>query len=68
MRHAGTVEVTQQEAPCHCIVQERGGAEETEDSGVRAEGQHEEGLRGLREANRDGQTVQVTGAGNDGGG
>ena len=53
MRHAGTVEGTQQEAPCHCVVQERGGAEETEDSGVRAEGQHGEGIRGLREANRD---------------
>ena len=68
MQHAGTVEGTQQEAPCHRVVQDRGGAEEMADSGGRAEGQHGEGLRGLWEANRDSRKVQVTEAGNDGGG
>ena len=68
MQHAGTVEGTQQEVPCHRVVQERGGEEETADSVGRAEGQHGEGLQGLREADRDSQKFQVPGAGNDGGG
>ena len=68
MRHAGTVEGTQRRAPCHRVVQERGGVEETADSGGRSKGHHREGLRGLQEVNRDGQTVQVPGACNDSGG
>ena len=68
MRHAGTVTGTQREAPCHRIVQERGGAEETADSGGRPEGKHGEGLLDLWEPNRYGQTVQVPGAGNADGG
>ena len=68
MRHAGTVAGTKWEAPRHRDVQERGRTEETADSGDRAEGQHGEGLRGLRESNRNGHQVQITGADNDGGG
>ena len=45
-----------------------GGTEETADGGGRSEGQHEEGLRGLREATRYGHNFQISGAGNDGGG
>ena len=44
IRHAGNVAGTQQEAPCHRDVQERGGAEATVDGRGRAEGNHGEGL------------------------
>ena len=38
------------------------------DKQVPGRGQHEEGLQGLQETTRDGSNVQISGAGNDGGG
>ena len=68
MQHAGPVAGPQWEAPQHRNMQERGGTEETADSGVRTERKEGEGLRGLRGANQSGLQFQIPGADNDGGG
>ena len=68
MRHAGPPPNTERKAPCHRTVREGRGAKEAAASRDGAEGEHGEGLQGLRKTSLYVYLLQIPGAGIERGG